>query len=79
MKIGESLGEIKYTLLLGDPDAEAEEVVYDSRKAGENTVFVCIKGTRVDSHDFIPQVIDAGTKVLVVEKGLEELPGSFPK
>lgn len=79
MKISESLNEIKYTLLLGDPDAKAEEVVYDSRKAGEGAVFVCMKGTKVDSHHFIPQVIEAGAKVLVVEKGLEELPGPLPQ
>ncbi len=79
MKISESLSEIRHTLLTGDRTAQAERVVYDSRKAGENTVFVCMKGTKVDSHTFIPKVIQAGTRVLVVERDLEELPGPLPQ
>ena len=68
MKIGESLKEIKWTLASGNPDAGAGEVVYDSRKAVEDTVFVCMRGTRVDSHDFIPQALHQGCRVFVAEE-----------
>ena len=56
MKVSESLDKIQYTLLTGNPEAEVDEVAYDSRKAAKDAVFVCIKGTKTDSHDFIPQV-----------------------
>ncbi len=79
MKVSESLDKIQYTLLTGNPEAEVDEVAYDSRKAAKDAVFVCIKGTKTDSHDFIPQVIAAGTRVLVVERGLDELPGPLPE
>lgn len=59
---------ITYTLLQGSIDVEADEVVYDSRKARPGAVFVCMAGTHVDSHEFIPQVLQAGVRVLVVEK-----------
>ena len=66
------LKELKYELVQGELEIPVKEVVYDSRKAGEETVFVCMKGTNVDSHDFIPTVLAAGTKALVVER---EVPG----
>lgn len=72
MKISESLGGTDWELLMGEPEAQAREVVYDSRKAGEDSVFVCIRGTKVDSHDFIPQVVEQGCRILVVEESSQE-------
>lgn len=65
------LQNLKYELLQGTTEIEVDEVVYDSRKASPGAVFVCMKGTRIDSHRFIPQVIEAGTKVIVVETEVE--------
>ncbi len=75
MNILESLKETESTLVFGNREAEASEVVYDSRKAGKGAVFVCIKGTKVDSHDFIPQVIEQGCRCLVAEESLERITG----
>lgn len=68
MLLKEWLGELDYTLLQGSLETEVNEVVFDSRKAGPKAVFVCIAGTKTDSHAFIPQVLSAGVKVLVVER-----------
>ena len=68
MMIKDWLEGLDYTLLQGSLEAEVQEVVYDSRKAAPGTVFICMKGTRTDSHDFIPQVVEAGVEVLVVER-----------
>ena len=65
------LQNLKYELLQGTTEIEVNEVVYDSRKAAPGAVFVCMKGTRIDSHKFIPQVIEAGTTVIVVEDHAE--------
>lgn len=62
---------LEYTLLQGSLDVEVNEVVYDSRKAAPGAVFICMKGTRIDSHTFVPQVLAAGVKVLVVEEPVE--------
>ncbi len=64
---------LEYELLQGSLTEEVEDVSYDSRKAKAGDVFVCMTGTRVDSHVFIPAVVEAGVRVLVVERGLEEL------
>ena len=61
------LEKLNYTCLQGSVDAEVNEVIFDSRKAAPGAVFVCMEGTKVDSHKFIPQVLSAGVTVLVVE------------
>lgn len=54
---------------------EAAGVVIDSRKAGENFIFVATKGERVDGHRFIPDVFAKGALGVVCEKEPESLPG----
>ena len=68
MVIGDWLGRLDYRLLKGSLSAPVSEVVYDSRKAGPETVFVCLKGSARDSHEFIPQAYAAGCRVFVVER-----------
>ncbi|NBH73267.1 UDP-N-acetylmuramoyl-L-alanyl-D-glutamate--2,6-diaminopimelate ligase [Clostridiaceae bacterium] len=68
------LDGLEYKLVQGSLEAEADEVVFDSRKAAPGTVFVCMEGTRVDSHSFIPQVLESGCRILVVEKPVSVMP-----
>ncbi len=72
MVLKDWLGGLRCELLQGSLEVPVQEVVYDSRKAGPGSVFVCISGTKVDSHTFIPQVLKAGARVLVVERPVEE-------
>ena len=45
-KFSEWLDGLDYELLHGDPEkVEIGEVVYDSRKAGRGSVFVCMRGS----------------------------------
>ena len=71
MKFKEWLKDLKYEVLQGSLDVEAEDVIYDSRKARKGVVFVCMKGTRTDSHEFIPEVVNAGVEILVVEQRIK--------
>ncbi len=72
MKLNNWVGELDYELLTGSLETEVQEVAYDSRRAGAGTVFVCMKGTRVDSHRFIPDVLKAGARVLVTERDVRK-------
>lgn len=72
MKIKSWLNELDYKLVRGSLEAEADEVIYDSRKAAPGAVFVCMAGTKVDSHRFIPDVLRAGVRILVTERPVEE-------
>lgn len=42
-------------------------IVTDSRQATEGSVFVAIKGERVDGHQFIPAVLKQGASVVICE------------
>ena len=58
----------------GDPallSKEASSVAIDSRKVQKDTLFVAIKGARVDGHSFIPQVMEQGPSVLYLSRILE--------
>jgi len=68
MKLEELLKEIDYQLLNGLLDIEVSQIDYDSRQVKDGSLFVCIPGAKVDGHDFIDQVIEAGAKVIVVER-----------
>ena len=68
------LERLDYTCVQGELDIEISTLVYDSRKAEKDSVFVCIEGTAVDGHQFIPQVVEQGAKVLVVSKEVEVAP-----
>ncbi len=72
MKVRESLAEIPVRLVQGEPEAEVTEVVYDSRKAEPGAVFVCMTGSRRDSHAYIPEVIAKGVRALVIERDLTD-------
>lgn len=59
---GVSILEVNGTTL-----ADVNHLTFDSRTAKEGSMFFAIKGTVSDGHDFIPQVIESGCKVIVVE------------
>ncbi len=50
-------------------------ITCDSREGGSGSVFVAIKGTRVDGHDFIRQAVAQGCRCLLVEDDPGPLPG----
>ena len=68
MKLSELFANIKYTLVKGNMDVIVEDIVYDSRKAKDNTLFMAIVGSEVDGHDYIEDAIKNGAKVILVSK-----------
>ena len=65
----------EYKVLLGEPEKEeVKRISYDSRKAEKGDLFLCMRGSKMDSHDKIPELLEKGIRVFVVEKELEELP-----
>ncbi|MDF2523956.1 MAG: UDP-N-acetylmuramyl-tripeptide synthetase [Clostridiales bacterium] len=51
----------------GDLDFEIDNIAYDSRKAKNGCLFVCIEGFNADGHKFIPSALENGTKALLVQ------------
>ena len=65
--------DIKQTL--GELPESVNAIAFDSRSISENDLFVAIKGTQVDGHNFINQVVENGASVVVCEDAPNELLG----
>ena len=51
----------------GSMDREVSEIAFDSRKVKQGTLFVAVRGTQVDGHDFIRKAIESGAAIIVCE------------
>ena len=71
MRLLNLLERLEYTCLQGSLDREIAEVVADSRKAKEGSLFICIRGAVVDGHTFASAVAAQGTKAIVVEEPVD--------
>ena len=73
MVLAALLEKLEYELVSGSADMQIKDVVYDSRKVTEGSLFVCIEGGTVDGHTFIPDVVKKGAKALIVTKDVSGL------
>ena len=58
---------------------EVSSVVIDSRKAEKDSLFIAIRGARVDGHSFSPKVMEQGALCAVSEEDLGDVPYSYIK
>jgi len=57
----------------GDLNVEVVDVTDDSRQVKPGTVFVAVKGTQVDGHNFIAQALEQGAVGTIVEQPTSSL------
>lgn len=74
MKLGQLLSGLDYQKIQGDLNQEVTGIVYDSRKVASGSLFICIRGSKLDAHDFAGECVKKGAVVLVVERELPHLP-----
>ena len=55
----------------GNLDIDISGIAYDSRKSRPGYMFVCIEGYKTDGHKYVPQALENGAKVLLVQKDVE--------
>lgn len=73
-KVGEILASIKEAEFIGDANKLVKEIVFDSRKATIDTMFVAQKGVSSDGHDYINKVFEQGCRIIVCE----QIPTEYP-
>lgn len=73
MVLAALLEKLEYELVSGSEDMQIENVVYDSRKVTEGSLFICIEGGTADGHTFVPDVVKKGAKALIVTKDVSGL------
>lgn len=69
MQLKELLKRLDYTLAgAKNEDIEISAIEQDSRRVKDGSLFVAVRGTNVDGHQFIPQVVEAGAKAVVCDE-----------
>lgn len=71
MKLSQICKELEYECLQGNMGTEVRDIIYDSRKIGADTMFVCMVGAVTDGHKYIPDAIEKGASVIVLERAEE--------
>lgn len=67
MQLTRLLERIQYECISGSMDVDVKDVVNDSRKVSEGSLFFCIKGAVRDGHEYAGEVVEKGARVLVVQ------------
>ena len=67
MILRQILDNLKILEIVGKLEIEISEIIFDSRKVIENSLYIAIKGTLVDGHQYIPSAIEKGAKAIVCE------------
>lgn len=68
MKLSQICKELEFECLQGSMETEVRDIIYDSRKIAKETAFVCMVGAVTDGHKYIPDAIEKGASVIVLEK-----------
>ncbi|MBP5340370.1 MAG: UDP-N-acetylmuramoyl-L-alanyl-D-glutamate--2,6-diaminopimelate ligase [Prevotella sp.] len=77
MKLSEILKEIEPKRLEGNADTDITSVCIDSRQVTPGALFVAIRGTQTDGHQYIPKAIELGAAAILCEElpsGLGDTP-----
>ena len=67
MNLQKLLYKVSFVKIVGTTNIEVADIVFDSRKVKSASLFVALKGTKSDGHDYILQTINSGAKVIVLE------------
>ena len=68
MLLKEIIDRIKVSNLVGREDVDITGVNIDSRKVSNGHLFVAIKGTQVDGHQYIAKAIENGAVAVACEQ-----------
>lgn len=67
MKLNELLVNVKPTKVVGDAEIEIQGINIDSRKIEKGHLFVAMKGTQTDGHQYIDKAIALGASAILLE------------
>ena len=75
MKLKDLLTKIKPVEIIGNADIDITGINIDSRKIESGHLFVAMRGTQVDGHQFIPKAIEKGATAVLCEEIAEPVEG----
>lgn len=71
MKLEEIIKGIRTNHVAGPLDREIDALAYDSRHVKPNTLFIALKGEKVDGAQFVPKAVEAGATAVLSETEAE--------
>jgi len=71
MNLNKLFDNIEYQLVKGSLDIEINDLIIDSRKVTENTLFIAIPGSEVNGHDYISSAIKNGANSVLISEDIE--------
>ena len=77
MKLSELINIAGINGITGDCDPEITGVQSDSRKVSQGSIFVAVKGSVVNGHDYIVKAIEQGAVAIVYEQQSLSINGQF--
>lgn len=72
MELGVLIEKLDILALEGPLSKAIKQICFDSRKAGPESLFVAVRGTQADGHEFIDKAIGQGAAAVVAEQLPEE-------
>lgn len=73
MQLKKIFSDINTDYIKGPADKKINNIVYDSREVEQDDLFICIEGLNADGHNYIPEALKSGAKVIVLEKDPPEI------
>ena len=67
MKLNELLKNVNPQAIVGDAGIDVTGVKIDSRQVSSGSLFVAVRGTQVDGHQFISKAVEQGANVVMCE------------
>lgn len=71
MKLLDLLKGVNYKKIIGKKDINIKEIVIDSNKVVQDSLFICIKGKDFDGHSYVKQAQSYGASAIVCEKEID--------
>jgi len=67
IRINDLIKNIRVISVTGEKDPVIKGIEFDSRKVSPGTLFVAVRGTRSDGHDFIGKAVGSGASAVICE------------
>ncbi|MEA2016337.1 MAG: UDP-N-acetylmuramoyl-L-alanyl-D-glutamate--2,6-diaminopimelate ligase [Actinomycetota bacterium] len=68
MKLKELLKGVDYKKIYGSPGVEFKNISINSKDVNKESLFVAVRGFKLDGHDFIKDAVDRGASLLIVQE-----------
>jgi UDP-N-acetylmuramoyl-L-alanyl-D-glutamate--2,6-diaminopimelate ligase len=68
MQLDQLIEGLQTRNIQGSIRRDIKNISFNSKEIGADCLFVALKGTRVNGHDYIPEALDSGAQALIVEE-----------